>query len=224
MSEYVMGRVVVSDGINSVDADISLSPSPDIRGGVAGFDDYLKRAPDIEMSLKSEVSGMMGGTGGGGGGHVMPGGSMMGGSMSGGPMAGEGSGPIEWEDDMSMMNSMSNTENTRWIIRDARTGRENDKLFYDARVGDVKKIRVFNDPDSAHPMQHPIHLHGQRFLVLGRDGEPNGNLAWKDTVLVGRGSSVDLLVDFTNPGDWLLHCHIPEHMESGMMTTFRVSA
>ena len=218
-SEYVMGRVVVSDGAESGGAGISLSASPDIRGEVAGFEDHLRRAPDVEVSLVSELSGMMGRMGGGMGSHVMPDGSIMGGSMGGGE-----SGPIEWEDDMAMMNIMSNTENTRWAIRDARTGRDGEDAVYDARVGDVKKVRIFNDPDSAHPMQHPIHIHGQRFLVLGRDGEPNVNLAWKDTVLVERGSYVDILVDFTNPGDWLMHCHIPEHMESGMMTTFKVSA
>ena len=38
--------------------------------------------------------------------------------------------------------------------------------------------------DAFHPMHHPIHLHGQRFLVLSRDGVENRNLAWKDTVLV----------------------------------------
>lgn len=218
-SEYVMGSVVVSDKTKAGRAVHELSPSPDIRGEVASIGDYLNGAPDIEMSLESRLSGMMGRMSGGSAGHIMPDGSMMGGSMEE-----EESGPIEWEDEMAMMNSMSNTENTKWIIRDAKTGKENDNLVYDAKVGDLRKIRIFNNPDSAHPMQHPIHLHGQRFLVLDKDGTPNNNLAWKDTVLVERGSYVDLLVDFKNPGDWLVHCHIPEHMESGMMATFKVSA
>ena len=71
-------------------------------------------------------------------------------------------------------------------------------------------------------MQHPIHLHGQRFLVLSRDGVPNADLAWKDTVLVWTGETVDLLVDMANPGLWMLHCHIAEHVEGGMMFSFRV--
>ena len=73
-----------------------------------------------------------------------------------------------------------------------------------------------------HPMQHPIHLHGQWFLVLAIDGKPNDNLVWKDTVLVPSGSTVDILVDFENLGEWMMHCHIAEHLESGMMITFTV--
>ena len=89
-----------------------------------------------------------------------------------------------------------------------------------AKVGDVIKIRLFNNPNSMHPMQHPIHLHGQRFLVLEKDGIKNENLVWKDTVLVPAGSTIDILVDVTNPGEWMLHCHIAEHLTSGMMTIF----
>jgi FtsP/CotA-like multicopper oxidase with cupredoxin domain len=48
-------------------------------------------------------------------------------------------------------------------------------------------------------------------------------LVWKDTVLVRTGQTVDLLFDVTNPGLWMAHCHIPEHMESGMMFNFTVA-
>ena len=52
-------------------------------------------------------------------------------------------------------------------------------------------------------MQHPIHLHGQRFLVLAVNGVPNENLVWKDTVLVPAGATVDILLDLSNPGRWM---------------------
>jgi len=107
-------------------------------------------------------------------------------------------------------------------FRDNKTGKENKEIRYQVKRGDVKKIRFFNNPNSTHPMQHPIHLHGQRFLVTSVDGKQNGNLGWKDTVLVPAGSTVDILVDFSNPGDWVFHCHIPEHMEAGMMGMFTV--
>ena len=71
-------------------------------------------------------------------------------------------------------------------------------------------------------MQHPIHLHGQRFLVLEKDGIKNKNLVWKDTVLVEKGQSVDILLDASNPGDWMFHCHIAEHLTNGMMGMLRV--
>ena len=126
--------------------------------------------------------------------------------------------PIEWEDEMPRMNAMSNEENTHWILRDVNSGKEGFDIDYQANVGDIKKIRLFNNPESDHPMQHPIHLHGQRFLVLSEDGMFNDNLAWKDTVLVPTGKTVDILVEFSNPGNWAMHCHILEHAEAGMIT------
>ena len=36
------------------------------------------------------------------------------------------------------------------------------------------------------------------------------------------GQVVDILLDVTNPGVWMAHCHIAEHHESGMMFSFRV--
>jgi len=131
--------------------------------------------------------------------------------------------PIEWEDEMPQMNAISNEENTRWILRDAKTGKEGFDINYQVNVGDVKKIRLINSPDSAHPMQHPIHLHGQRFLVLAEDGVQNENLAWKDSVLVPAGKTVDILVEFSNIGVWAMHCHILEHAESGMITDVTVN-
>ena len=72
-------------------------------------------------------------------------------------------------------------------------------------------------------MHHPFHVHGAgRFLVIARDGEVERNLVWKDTVLVRTGEVVDILLDVTNPGRWMAHCHIAEHHESGMMFSFDV--
>jgi len=91
-------------------------------------------------------------------------------------------------------------------------------------VGDRVKLRLVNEMDSDHPMHHPFHLHGAgRFLVLSRDGVPEPNLVWKDTVLVRTGQTVDILFDVSNPGLWMAHCHIAEHMQSGMMFSFNVA-
>ena len=62
-------------------------------------------------------------------------------------------------------------------------------------------------------MAHPMHLHGH-FFQLQND---TGRGPFKDTVLVephmGE-ATFDIAAD--NPGDWLFHCHIVYHMESGM--------
>jgi len=120
------------------------------------------------------------------------------------------------------MNWISTGHEARWILRDPDTGRENMDIGWHFRTGQVVKIRIHNDPTSMHPMNHPIHFHGQRFLVLSRDGVPTDDLAWKDTVLVPVGSTVTILMDASNPGTWLAHCHIAEHLETGMKMTFTV--
>ena len=131
--------------------------------------------------------------------------------------------PMEWNDTMPMMNWLSTGEQVSWILRDEDTGKESMDIDWQWKVGDVVKIRVFNDPKSFHPMHHPFHVHGQRFLVTHMDGVPTSNMAWKDTAIVPVGSTMDILVDVTNPGTWMAHCHIAEHLHAGMMLSFTVS-
>lgn len=130
--------------------------------------------------------------------------------------------PVEWGAGMPAMNWATTGKEVRWVLRDPATGRENMDIGWHFHRGDVIKLRIANDRAVLHGMQHPIHLHGQRFLVLAVNGKRNDNLAWKDTVLVPSGAIVDLLVDLSNPGTWMLHCHIAEHLEAGMMTTITV--
>jgi len=133
-------------------------------------------------------------------------------------------GGIEWEDDMVDVNRMTTPANMRWKIVDRETGAENAAIDWRFRVGDQVKLRIVNEMAGDHPMHHPFHVHGAgRFLILSRDGEHEPNLVWKDTVLVRTGETVDILLDVTNPGTWMAHCHIAEHHESGMMFSFEVT-
>ena len=131
--------------------------------------------------------------------------------------------PIEWNDAMPVMNWLSSAEQVNWTLKDLVTGRENMDIGWQFEKGDVVKIRIFNDPGTIHPMNHPFHIHGQRFLVLELDGVRSENLVWKDTTIIPVGSTVDLLVDMSNPGEWMMHCHIAEHLHAGMMASFNVS-
>jgi FtsP/CotA-like multicopper oxidase with cupredoxin domain len=130
--------------------------------------------------------------------------------------------PVEWSGTMPMMNWASTGRQVRWVLRDAESGRENMALNWHLRRGEPVRIRLVNERKSVHAMQHPIHIHGQRFLVLAVNGEPTRNLVWKDTVLVPAGGTVDILLDPSNPGQWMAHCHIAEHLSAGMMTGFTV--
>lgn len=130
--------------------------------------------------------------------------------------------PIEWEERNAAMNTMSNPAMMTWVIEDVDTGKKNMAIDWDFKVGDTVKIKITNDSNSMHPMQHPIHIHGQRFLVLRTNGKPNDNLVWKDTALIRNGDTVEILVEMTNPGTWMAHCHIAEHLEANMMFGFKV--
>ncbi len=145
---------------------------------------------------------------------------------------------IEWYDNMFNMNVISDTGNMKLTIRDMKTGLENHMInwVFSYKKGDLNPIiiHIQNDTSTAssagrmtHVMPHPIHFHGQRFLVLneGPPGDIRENttdLVWKDTYLVGSRFSVDILLDASNPGQWMFHCHIPEHLESDMMGHFSV--
>ena len=129
--------------------------------------------------------------------------------------------PVEWSGTMPEMDWIVTGRNVRWLLRDGG-GRENMDIAWRFRVGDVVKLRLINDRAALHAMHHPIHIHGQRFLVLSVNGVANEHLVWKDTVLLPTGFVADILLEVTNPGKWMLHCHIAEHIETGMRMVFEV--
>lgn len=131
---------------------------------------------------------------------------------------------LEWEDLMPEINRASDPGNMIWQLVDRETRAANGAIDWAFTVGDRVKIRLVNEMDQDHPMHHPFHIHGAgRFLVLARDGAPEPNLVWKDTVLLRADQTIDILLDVSNPGLWMAHCHIAEHTESGMMFSFNVS-
>lgn len=132
--------------------------------------------------------------------------------------------PLQW-DDASNSDVANTSMNTSWIVRDVATGKEGMNIpvaDWTFKQGALIKIRITNDANAAHVMQHPFHVHGQRFLVLSNNGVTNMNMAWKDTALVPPGEYIDVLVEMSNLGEWMAHCHISEHLHAGMMMPFRV--
>ena len=129
--------------------------------------------------------------------------------------------PLDWNDAMPMMNAGMSSHETTWTLTD-ESGRVNMDINWTFRMGDVSRIRIRNDPTVTHAMAHPLHFHGQRFLVIARNGVANDNLAWKDTAVLPAGESMDILLELSNPGRWMFHCHVAEHLGTGMMGTFDV--
>lgn len=131
-------------------------------------------------------------------------------------------GWIEWEDSMYAMNKNSNSQMMDWKLIDSDTKKENMDINWKFKVWDKVKVHIYNDPNWPHPMQHPIHFHWQRFLILSENWKETTNKVWKDTVLVKSWEYVDILLDISNSWDWMSHCHIAEHLSSGMMMSFEV--
>jgi suppressor of ftsI len=167
---------------------------------------FLGGKPDVIMRLDASLHGGHGAHGVHGA-HISQGGA--------------GHGDVEWEDTMSDMNEMMTDDDVTWRVIDTESGKENMDIQWKFKRGIPAKIRIINDGRN-HPMQHPIHFHGQRFVVIARGGKTEENLVWKDTVLVKSGESVDIVLDNQNPGRWMGHCHISEHLGAGMMFGFEV--
>jgi FtsP/CotA-like multicopper oxidase with cupredoxin domain len=148
-------------------------------------------------------------------------GSMWGwGGMWGGGMSGVDK--IKWSNDIWFMNKRSNSERVEWKLIDWETWKENMNINWKFKVGDKVKVRIYNDENSMNPMQHPIHFHWQRFLITSKNWQTPNNMVWKDTALIETWEYIDILIDMTNPWDWMSHCHIAEHLTAGMMMSFNV--
>lgn len=221
---YRLGEVLVSDEptVTSLAGEFfTLRENTSVAAEMKPLlDAYLSAVPDKELRLSMTMGERMGTQMSPKGMHEMGGGMMMEDAMMG---MGDDGDTIEWEDTMNAMNQGSTTKTLTWKLVDVKTGKENMKIDdWRFKKGDRVKVRAFNDPGSMHPMQHPIHFHGQRFLVLSINGVRNDNPVWQDTTLLAKGDTADILVEMTNPGEWMVHCHIVEHAESGMMMVFRV--
>jgi len=102
-----------------------------------------------------------------------------------------------------------NMERYLWTI--------NGKKFEEAEpiqltLGERVRLTFINESMMAHPM----HLHGM-FVQLD-NGQPAGKLPDKTVVIVAPGDSYSVLLTADEPGEWAFHCHLLNHMMSGMMT------
>ncbi len=99
-----------------------------------------------------------------------------------------------------------------WLLLNGKAGPMATSLI--VRQGDRVRIRFVNLSMNHHPM----HLHGHTFYVTGTEGGRIPETAWwpGNTVLVGVAQSRNVEFIADNPGDWMLHCHLPHHMMNSM--------
>ena len=99
-----------------------------------------------------------------------------------------------------------------WLTFNGKSGPANTPLV--VRHGERVRIRFIN----LGMDHHPIHLHGHQFVVTGTEGGRQPDSTWGpgNTVLVGVAQARDVEFVANNPGDWMLHCHLPHHMMNQM--------
>ena len=104
-----------------------------------------------------------------------------------------------------------------WAFNGVAHGME--EPMFRAPLGRTVHLALAND--TAWP--HGIHLHGHHFTVLRRGGEADPHRDVRDTVLLNAGETAEIAFVADNPGQWMIHCHMLEHQEAGMMATYEVS-
>jgi FtsP/CotA-like multicopper oxidase with cupredoxin domain len=107
--------------------------------------------------------------------------------------------------------------NFQWTINGKSSNLESEKI--NLEKGNLYKVTLKNLQMQVHPM----HLHGQKFQVLSRNGNKIKEKGWKDTVFVNGGETVDIAFIAEGEGTWVNHCHILEHAEAGMLMEYNIS-
>jgi manganese oxidase len=111
-------------------------------------------------------------------------------------------------------NTVPNTMNMEfnWLVFNGKSAPATTPLI--VRLGDRVRIRLIN----LGMDHHPIHLHGHTFYTTGTEGGRIPEAAWMpgNTALIGVAQSRDVEFVANNPGDWMLHCHMPHHMMNQM--------
>ena len=123
---------------------------------------------------------------------------------------------------ISVLDALCSTGQTFWAL-DGKTwpqsGHEHlPPPLLDLKRGESVVIEFANTTSHVHPM----HLHGHTFKVLSASKLKRA-VHWADTVLVMPDERVQIAFVADNPGNWMIHCHIIEHQDTGMMGWFRVA-
>jgi FtsP/CotA-like multicopper oxidase with cupredoxin domain len=96
-----------------------------------------------------------------------------------------------------------------------------DRVDHRVLLGHVEKWRIKNTTD----MTHFVHLHEEEWRTISRDGHapPPWERGYEDVWRLDPGENVVVAARFTDyTGDFMIHCHMLDHEDDGMMATFKV--
>jgi len=77
------------------------------------------------------------------------------------------------------------------------------------KEGERVRLRIVNAGETVET----IHPHGHDMLITHRDGNvlPAGLQYYVDTLDIAPGQRIDVVLEGTNPGVWMIHTHVPSH-------------
>ena len=98
----------------------------------------------------------------------------------------------------------------------------NDKTCADRPIATLKKNgHYIFELRNLSQYQHPIHLHGMTFKVIASNRK-RIDPWFTDTYLLGKNETARIALVADNPGVWMFHCHVIDHMETGLMAAIEV--
>ncbi|MCY1402560.1 Multicopper oxidase mco [compost metagenome] len=98
-----------------------------------------------------------------------------------------------------------------------------DKTCADRPIATLKKGNSYIlELKNMTQYQHPIHLHGMSFKVIASNRRKIVPY-FTDTYLLGKNERAQVALVADNPGVWMFHCHVIDHMETGLMAAIEVA-
>ena len=123
---------------------------------------------------------------------------------------------------IDLLDTLCSNTRTMWAL-DGKPWPQNGHQHLPPPLLDLKRGQpVLIELLNTTPHVHPMHLHGHSFKVLSST-KLKRPVHWADTVLVMPEERVQIAFVADNPGNWMIHCHIIEHQDTGMMGWFRVA-
>ncbi|EPI4820696.1 multicopper oxidase domain-containing protein [Vibrio alginolyticus] len=124
---------------------------------------------------------------------------------------------FEWEGAITPADKSGKAIPKFWLMnKRAWEGMSKDNIPAPLSTLEMGKTYIFNLKNVTQ-YHHPIHLHGHTFTVLELDDKKLDEPFHTDTVLLGNNGSAKAAFVADNPGRWMYHCHVIEHMKTGLM-------
>lgn len=124
---------------------------------------------------------------------------------------------FEWEGAVSPVSKGGKSMPKFWLTnKRAWEGMSKDNIPEPLTTLELGKTYIF-DLKNVTQYHHPIHIHGHTFTVLELDGKKVEEPFHTDTVLLGKNGRAKAAFVADNPGRWMYHCHVIEHMKTGLM-------